>query len=150
MGTFKSKLFAILSTAWGLFIFSNSLKTGSQSATASDSIVDNLMLKLGLTIDTDLLTLLIRKAAHLCEFLLLGLLVSLCFYYMQKRFQYSIPTILLIGLIAGVLDEFLQTFVVGRSGEVGDIVIDFTGVLIGFFIVYFVSKSKRKYNYHSR
>ncbi|MEG0691538.1 MAG: VanZ family protein, partial [Oscillospiraceae bacterium] len=138
MSTFRAKLFAILSTAWGIFIFSNSLKTGTQSSAVSDSIVDKLVLKLGLSIDVDLLTLLIRKAAHLSEYLLLGLLISLCCYYTKKRFQYNILTILFLGLSASVLDEFLQTFIVGRSGEVRDILIDFAGILIGFFIVYFV------------
>ncbi|MFZ2539767.1 MAG: VanZ family protein, partial [Oscillospiraceae bacterium] len=104
-----------------------------------------LVLKLGLSIDTDLLTLLIRKAAHLSEFLLLGLFVSLTFYYMKKRFQYNTMTILFIGLSAGVFDEFLQSFVVGRSSEVRDILIDFAGIVIGFLIVYFIDKRKGRY-----
>ncbi len=150
MSTFRAKLFAILSTAWGIFIFSNSLKTGTQSAQMSDSIVDKLVSKLGLSVDVDLLTLLIRKAAHLSEFLILGLLVSLTFYYMNKRFKYNTMTILFIGLSAGVFDEFLQSIVVGRSSEVRDILIDFAGILIGFLIVYFIDKRKGRYKRNYR
>lgn len=150
MSTFKAKLFGILSIAWGIFIFSNSLKVGTESAKASDSIVEKLMSTLGLNMDVDLLTLLIRKAAHLSEFLLLGLLISLCFYFMKKKFQYNTMTILFIGLSAGVFDEFLQSFMVGRSSEVRDILIDFTGIVLGFLIVCFIDKRKRKrqYGYH--
>lgn len=144
MSAFKAKVFAILSTAWGLFIFSNSLQTGAKSASASDSIVHKLIEKLSLDIDVDLLTMLIRKAAHISEYLLLGLLISLCFYYSKKGFKHNIFTVLFIGLSAGVLDEFIQTFVVGRTGLVSDVLIDFFGILLGFFAVYLVDNKKRK------
>lgn len=147
MSTFKSKLFGVLSAAWSIFIFSNSFKSGVESSQASDSIVNTIIKKLGLTIDVDLLTLLIRKAAHLTEFFILGILVALCFYYLNSKFKYYTVKILFIGMSAGLTDEFIQSFINGRSSEVRDVVIDFCGVLIGYIVIYFVDKSKRKHKY---
>lgn len=142
--TFRTKLFTAFSSVWAVFIFSNSIKTGSQSAVASDSIVDRLVDFLNVPFDVDLMTVIIRKAGHFTEFLLLGLLISLCFYYAKKRFRYSIMTILFLCLSAGVFDEFLQSFITGRSSEVRDVLIDFAGCATGLIVVYLMDKRRFK------
>lgn len=71
--TFRTKLFTVLSSAWGIFIFSNSLKTGTQSSAVSSPIVEKIMAFLSLPIDVDIATTIVRKLAHLSEFLILGL-----------------------------------------------------------------------------
>lgn len=60
--------------------------------------------------------------------------------------EYNIKHIILIPLIICLLysisDEFHQLFIVGRSGEVRDVLIDTIGALTGIYGYYLI---KRKY-----
>ncbi len=74
---------------------------------------------------------LLRKLAHFSEFFVLGFLLAQCL-----RVRLSRP--LLAGLLCALADETIQTFVAGRSGEVRDVWIDFSGVVLAAVLVYFV------------
>lgn len=104
---------------------------------------------LGLNIDIDLVKLIIRKGAHFSEFCLLGILITLCFIAIGKKISYYTGTIFFICLSVGVTDEFIQSFIVGRSSEVRDVLIDFSGALLGYLIVILIFKimQKKKYKY---
>ena len=74
----------------------------------------------------------VRKSAHFCVYLILGLLVMNCFDVNKKYILYS----LLICLLYSISDEIHQTFISGRSGEILDIFIDVFGSFIGIFSLY--------------
>ena len=85
----------------------------------------------------------IRKAAHFAEYTILGILLCMDFssylYGVIKRF--SIPV--LVGLFISFIDETIQLFVVGRSGEVRDMWIDVTGIALGTLISLAIVNNKR-------
>lgn len=73
---------------------------------------------------------LIRKAAHLCEFALLGSLL-----YLALR-SYGVTGIwwsLCVGILYAASDEIHQLFVPGRLGCITDVLIDAIGVAVGVF-----------------
>lgn len=145
----KSLVFEILTIIFVLFIFSNSLKTGTVSTSISDPISNDfysIFTKIGLPITADTVSLFIRKTAHLLEFLLYSILLNFSIYYKSKKFSDYTFMILFIGLFTGLTDEFLQTFVVGRSGEVRDVMIDFIGFLLGFLLFNILEKKGNSNN----
>ena len=95
----------------------------------------------------------IRKTAHVLEFAALGVLLSMFFRKFERRNgRKYIASPMLIGLIVGVFDEFIQSFN-DRSSEAGDILIDFGGVLLGLLVtmwVYSLIDKKRRERRHRR
>ncbi|WP_160689321.1 VanZ family protein [Clostridium sp. C2-6-12] len=78
----------------------------------------------------------IRKNAHAFMYMILAVLVSGAFFANDKRGKDAIGNILLICLLYGVIDEFHQSFIPGRTSLVSDILIDFLGSLVGLTIFY--------------
>ena len=81
----------------------------------------------------NILTLIIRKTAHLFEYFVLGILV----FCMLKSFNIK-KLILFSGLtciLYSVSDEIHQMFVVGRSCELRDMLIDSLGSILGIIII---------------
>lgn len=80
----------------------------------------------------------IRKNAHAFEYIVLAILVSSSFFAFNKRGKAYIIYILFICLFYAVTDEFHQSFVPGRTSLASDILIDFSGSIIGTTIFYFI------------
>ena len=106
----------------------------------------------------------VRKLAHMCEFAVLGALVGCAcdaWRYSDRSdgearrswrncngeggesrrpwkdyIRASIAFV--ICLIYGATDEFHQTFVDGRSGEVRDVLVDALGALIAIILIWFI------------
>ena len=84
---------------------------------------------------------LIRKAAHLCEFALLGLLL-----YLTLR-SYGVSGMwwsLCVGILYAASDEIHQLFVPGRLGCITDVLIDAIGVALGVFAAKQLERRWRK------
>jgi len=82
----------------------------------------------------------IRKNAHAFLYMILAFLVSSIFFVFSKRGKDAIVYILFICLFYAVTDEFHQSFVLGRTSLVSDVLVDFGGALIGlafFYIAYY-------------
>ncbi len=139
----KSKLFAVLAVVWGLFIFGNSLQNGEASAKMSDMIVFRLLKQLSF-LKLDVLTVLVRKSAHFCEYAVLSVLTGLSFLHAGALRLKNAGNLLFPCLLWAVADEFLQTFVEGRAGLVRDVVIDFGGILTGCALLTAVSGLRRR------
>jgi len=72
--------------------------------------------------------------AHFTEFFLLRVF----WYIIYAKYFKSVKLIAMVlihGLFTAILDETVQLFVDGRSGEVLDVLIDFSSVLFACFIV---------------
>ncbi len=120
-----------------LLIFANSALTAEKSSGNSSNITEllNKLIK-KICKDFELTDHIIRKAAHFIEFSILGFLLTLTLYFYVSKLNTNIFIVLFIGLLTAVTDEFIQLFVEGRSGQVSDIVLDFSGVVFGaMFIV---------------
>ncbi len=113
-------IFGILALLWLGFIFYNSLQDAETSGGMSEGLLE--MLGLPQSIET-----FVRKAAHFCVFLVLGLLISGAF----TRMGVPMILILLTVLLCACADETLQLFSLGRSSELRDVWIDFSGGALG-------------------
>ena len=91
----------------------------------------------------------LRKVAHATEFAALGMETLVLFQYDFKK---KWPSIFLCGIGTALIDETIQLFTVGRSGEVRDIWIDFTGFLFGVLLIHIIlgRKKQKKTNEFSK
>lgn len=77
----------------------------------------------------------IRKAAHITEYFLLAMSVSLPLYvYKIRGFKLSILATLFCVAYA-FLDEYHQSFTSGRSAQLRDVAIDSIGIVAGVIVV---------------
>ncbi len=125
----------LLGVIW--FIFSNSLQVAEQSQAASGRVLSLLqsgLTRLGMPGLAQRLTQhLIRKLAHFCEYALEGFLLMLCLRVYTKHFVRHISWPILGGLLTALCDETLQMFTSGRSSQLTDVWLDFSGVMAGLF-----------------
>lgn len=132
-----------------IFIFSNSLVPGTGSKAVSSSFTStlyDLLVRLQLHVDYEVLHHLIRKSAHFLEYAILGGLITWASTISPlPKSKYPLyPCFLIIP----VIDETIQLFSPGRSSEIGDMLIDATGLIVGYmmirlFIRYVVKKAER-------
>ena len=116
-----------------VFIFSNSMQVATVSEGASGRVLDfmqKVLRKLGMPGAANHLTMhIIRKLAHFSEYLLEGFLFMLCLRVYTKHVLKHVSWPILGGLLTALTDETIQLFVPGRSSQVTDVWIDFSGVM---------------------
>ncbi len=127
-----------LMLAW---IFSNSLKTGTESSGQSSRVVDFIQKLIKIIAPNsalanatgeayDKLHSAIRILAHFGEFAVLGALVGWTYSsYTSENKWLFLPLYIL--LLIPVIDEHLQSFIPGRGAEFFDICVDTTGAICG-------------------
>ena len=134
----KKVLSIILVILWMIviFLFSNQ---NSIDSTESTNLIYRLF---GINTDSIFIFVLIRKFAHLIEYLILGLLV----YNMFKNFNIKriyICTILFC-IIYSCIDEIHQLFIPGREGKLIDCFIDTLGSSIGLIFIFLKQKLNKR------
>lgn len=122
----------LASVAWILFILDRSAKTAEESVRESGwvwnvlrSIIPGISVKL------------VRKLAHFTEYFVLGGLLWTDFYLTKE----SLALPLLTGLIVAGADEYFQTFIPGRSGQLSDVLIDFSGLSLSVLLLWQLRRS---------
>jgi len=83
----------------------------------------------GLTLDV-----ILRKIAHVMEFLILGFLLVRALGHGQPTSSRQAALAITLALLYAASDEFHQTFVPGRTGLPTDVVIDAIGVIAGVWL----------------
>ena len=124
--------------AW---IFSNSLATGTESSEASQTVTETVQDVVGAVapsspiatatgVEFDLLHTFVRNAGHFCQFALLGALLFWCLlsYSLKKKALWIAPV---TTTAIAFIDEYLQTFVEERVGEIFDVFLDCAGAVTG-------------------
>lgn len=131
----KKYIYLTLTLVWVGFIFYMSSKPSVESAAASSQIVDYILKLFGIGQEyAEGLSFVVRKGAHFTEyFILSALLTATHGAFTNRKYNYSF--ILLLGVVTALSDEFLQGFIEGRSSEVRDVIIDFSGVA-SFLVVF--------------
>ena len=123
---FKYCLIAV----WMLVIFLMSNEIAGTSSARSDEIVRTIQ-SIGISASADLLTFLVRKAAHISAYFVLGVLI----FNLLKEYNLGVKKMIFISIGIAMLyactDELHQMFVPGRSGEVRDVLIDTAGAAVG-------------------
>ncbi len=119
----------------GVIFFLSHQRAGSSSELSSGiteallNIINRLLPWLDL--ELDFFHFLVRKGAHFTAYLILGLLLT---YAMKPKERKDYLFVLLLCIFYAMSDEFHQTFVPGRSGELRDVLIDSTGSLTGILV----------------
>ncbi len=131
---------AVIAIMAVIFVFSSqeSDKSSDVSEKISKIVTNGQYVPIDVTkLDEDKVNLegIVRKTAHFTIYLALGfflILALLCSF--NKKEAYLVAVCLIICLLYAVSDEIHQLFVVGRSCELKDVIIDFSGSSIGNFI----------------
>lgn len=82
----------------------------------------------------------IRKAAHMTEYAILGLLSFFCFRGYLKRERRTYLLALGAAVCYAASDEIHQLFVPGRAGRFSDVCIDTAGAALGLLFLFFILK----------
>jgi len=77
----------------------------------------------------------IRKSAHVIEYLMLGILAAMAVTYKQGLRVLNITVSFVLCLAIASLDEFIQKFVPGRGSLISDVGIDAIGFCVGIAII---------------
>jgi len=77
----------------------------------------------------------IRKSAHVIEYLMLGILATMAVTYKQGLRVLNITVSFVLCLAIASLDEFIQKFVPGRGSLISDVGIDAIGFCVGIAII---------------
>jgi VanZ family protein len=132
----KRLVWTVASVLYILFIYSNSMKTADLSSVDSGHALEylkNLFISAGFE-SRWLTEHIIRKAGHFTEYTLLGMILYQC----VKSYEFGMERRLFIHGTAGFLipfiDETIQLFVPGRSGQISDVWLDCSGVAAGTVI----------------
>lgn len=147
----KQKLFGISLTAiWMAVIFALSHQPAEQSSELSGSLLSlvlSLVSLLPVTVDAEWLHFFVRKTAHFTAYFILGVLVDHTVRLFFERRSISFVLASVISILYAISDEYHQTFIPGRSGEVRDVIIDGFGALCGIFvyrIIHYVTIKAKK------
>ena len=141
-------IICVLAVAINAYIIMHSCLDAAKSTQASNGVVEvaedavNTVSPGTITPENhDSFASFIRKAfGHFGLFAVSGLLSSLAVYFAfnpQKWSKYYLLIIISLGfgLLMGITTELIQLNVPGRSGEFRDVLIDFSGYLLGFLII---------------
>ena len=164
--TIKIIIFSILIIIWGTRIFMFSATNGADSQAQSTKAIAKAITialkftnKLGLTNEhpsdqkiyqaAEVLDGPARKMMHQAEYFILAMLVMILVNILLNYNRYIFSFILTpIACIAfAYFDEFHQTFVIGRTGQLKDVVVDTTGMIYAILIYtsyYYTYQNGRK------
>lgn len=125
----------VLTAAYVVFIWIHSTMSAEDSSIESANVLkllNDFLVMIGLK--GSLTDHIVRKSAHFCEFTLLGVLTMWTAYINNKRIIKNLLSVGFVCLSTAVVDEYIQLYSVGRSAEVGDVVLDFFGVCAGVML----------------
>lgn len=135
----KNKKFSlILLIIWMILIFVMSSFNADISSNQSGIIV-SFISKIFNINNIELLSLIIRKMAHFLEYFILGILMLNVIINYNKKIYLSY----IFSILYACLDEVHQLFVNGRSGQITDVLIDSTGIILGI-LLYRIIRYKKK------
>ena len=152
----KSIILGIILIIWMGLIFYMSSSTGEESGGTSEKIIIFLVNKYDkithASPDTinyhqsedfvNYANFIFRKICHFGEYFILGVLalsfvISLNKYSSCISFMYST----IFSILYAIIDEYHQTFISGRSGQITDILIDSFGVLCGVVFIFLINRN---------
>ena len=142
------------------FIFSNSLKNGSETSSITGTIKDTVssaLQRLGL--DINIPKNLINILGHFGEFFLLSAVLTVAAalifpidfknVFTKRLWIYASPIALSVTI--AFIDEFIQIFSPGRSSDIMDVLVDSIGAIVAnalvmgiIFIIFAIKKNKSK------
>lgn len=147
----------VLLAIWMIVIFAFSNQESVESKKLSETVIEKTVESASSVVNKEVSEkkmdsiieksiVLVRKSAHFIEYLILGLLMinALKDYVSFDRRLIIISISLCI--LYSITDEIHQLYVLGRSGEVKDTIIDTLGSILGisiYSLIYFIIKRRR-------
>ena len=138
----KKSLSILLVFLW-LFVVYGMSSFDADISQSQSNIVVNLINELFniSNIDTiNTISFIVRKTAHFCEYLILGILMYNMFHNFNKKTYIAI----IICILCAICDELYQSLIPGRSTKLLDIIIDSSGSTLGVYTLYLFIKYKPK------
>ena len=142
----------LLVTFGMIFNFSNqdSEKSGSTSQKVTEAITKDIksIQKLNKNEKAKIIDKIedvIRKIAHFSLYALVGFLLMALFSTYNINEKNKIISTIIIGAIYAISDEFHQSFIPGRSGQVSDVFLDTLGVTVGGLFIILIIKTVKKF-----
>ena len=137
---------ALLLIGWMGLIFYLSHQTAAESGNLSGGLIESAVRFFFPSASQSFITQVIsaaefwvRKLAHFCIYAVLGALGFLTFVsYTSIPFALRCFFSLLMSVLYSMSDEYHQTFISGRSGELRDVLIDGAGALTGILFCAFI------------
>jgi VanZ family protein len=120
---------------WMVVIFLLSNEPSTTSSERSGAIVE-VVKTIGTSLPNDVLIFITRKLAHIIAYLILGFSMFLVVCAHTPNVRKAILVSILFVCLYAITDEFHQTFVPGRSGEVRDVLIDTAAGAAGVLVTY--------------
>ena len=131
----RIKLPILCTMLWLCVIWGHSLQPAAVSSQESGAVLAALSQLLEmLHLPLFLTEFVVRKAAHMTEYLILALLLA---WTWSRRGLRGIARWAVVGALSlscAFLDETIQLFVAGRTGKVADIWVDLAGAAIGLLV----------------
>ena len=115
----RQKVFLALTVLWLCVIWGHSMMPAEDSGNESNFLSEWLMQYLPWMNDY-----VIRKVAHFAEYAVLG---GLVFGAFSQRGRTAVIETVFAGFLAAFLDETIQLFSPGRSGQISDVWLDLAG-----------------------
>lgn len=145
--TVKSVVYLVTTILIVAFIFYNSIQNGESSSNASTvvlNLINDLISSIGINFQFS--GHFIRKLAHFVEFFSLGFFLMLMFEAFTGKVFSIIGFPMFFAIFIPVVDEYIQIYSPGRTSSVKDVLLDFSGAIIGVIVVsiYFTIKKKYK------
>lgn len=139
----KQTALVVVTILFVFTMFSFSLLPSNESSSQSDFFLDliNSLLK-ALRIYITVTAHIVRKTAHFTEYFIYGNLLTLTVGKITNNLKNNRFMILFFALLVPVIDETLQCFSFGRSAEVKDVLLDFTGCIAGILLMHVILKKK--------
>lgn len=80
----------------------------------------------------------VRKTAHVVNFFILAFLHGMLFFVYSGKISNVVILTLLMGCCGAVTDEITQLFVEGRSAQLSDVFVDFSGTILACALFVFL------------
>lgn len=143
----KRRIYTVLTLLWIIIIFSFSLQPADTSRNMSAGVghwlVELLPTAFVQKMSTmpqeqlEFLHFLLRKAGHFSEYFVLGILSMLTLSRTELKYKKFCGVVFCV-LVASV-DETIQLFVSGRSGQISDVVLDGFGAMCGIAMIFLLN-----------
>lgn len=133
-------IFLTLTVALNVFIIVEGCLPGGTSESQSNWIGDAIAKAMNITPSKEFYRTVRKVLGHFCFFGLDGLISTLtAFFYLKKKGTEKNWLVLILtcvfGLIVAFISELVQLITPNRYFAISDVLIDFCGFLLGFFII---------------
>jgi VanZ family protein len=142
----RKKVFLFLVILMTLIIWTNSILPADLSSTQSGfftSIMHSFLSILGISLDINQVSFIVRKSAHFGQFFLLGIFWFQYLYQVIKNKKFMHYYVAFFCLLTAIIDESIQLFSIGRAFQFTDILIDFFGSIIAIITCKIFLKLKK-------